>query len=209
MPAGGLRDFLGEGRRGEEFQMSINNDQDVIDQVTRVGQIMAIGLIVGAAVLLGIAIAFNPMGGAANGAMEVGVILTWVAVVFAAILLPMSVIIPGLVTRQQRRNIAAGKWTPPFNPKARGSASGAETSQSDTGKLAFVYQNQFIIGAALNESPTFFAAIAYMIGRESLALGLACVLLLALALRFPTRTRVASWIDRQQELLIQDRQAGG
>ena len=46
-----------------------------------------------------------------------------------------------------------------------------------------------------------------MIGRNPLALGVALLLLAAFASRFPTRTRVASWIECQQELLAQDRQA--
>jgi hypothetical protein len=46
-----------------------------------------------------------------------------------------------------------------------------------------------------------------MIGRNPIALGMALLLLAAFAPRFPTRTRVASWIERQQELLAQDRQA--
>jgi hypothetical protein len=46
-----------------------------------------------------------------------------------------------------------------------------------------------------------------MIGRNPIAQGVAFLLLAAFAPRFPTRTRVVSWIERQQELLAQDRQA--
>lgn len=46
-----------------------------------------------------------------------------------------------------------------------------------------------------------------MIGRKPIALGVALLLLAAFAPRFPTRTRVASWIERQQEWFAQDRQA--
>jgi hypothetical protein len=46
-----------------------------------------------------------------------------------------------------------------------------------------------------------------MIGRNPIALGVALLLLAAFAPRFPTRTRVASWIECQQELPAQDRQA--
>jgi hypothetical protein len=63
------------------------------------------------------------------------------------------------------------------------------------------------MGAALNEGPAFFASLAYLIGSHPIALGLAVLLIGALIVRFPTRLRIASWIDRQQELLIQDRQA--
>jgi hypothetical protein len=66
---------------------------------------------------------------------------------------------------------------------------------------------QFIAGAALNEGPAFFASIAYMIVSRPVALGVALLLLGALIIRFPTRPRIASWIEGQQELLVQDRQA--
>ena len=46
-----------------------------------------------------------------------------------------------------------------------------------------------------------------MIGRNPIALRVALLLLAAFVPRFPTRTRAASWIECQQELLVQDRQA--
>jgi hypothetical protein len=46
-----------------------------------------------------------------------------------------------------------------------------------------------------------------MIGRNPIALDVALLLLAAFARRFPTRMRAASWIERQQVLLAQDRQA--
>ncbi len=46
-----------------------------------------------------------------------------------------------------------------------------------------------------------------MIGRNPIALGVALLLLAPFAPRFATCTRVASWIERQQVLLAQDRQA--
>ena len=71
----------------------------------------------------------------------------------------------------------------------------------DTGKLAFVYQTQLIIGSALCEGMAFFAAIAYMLERNPLALGMALILLACLAVRIPTRDRVNAWIDQQQSML--------
>ncbi len=89
----------------------------------------------------------------------------------------------------------------------RGRRRHSEALRSDTGKLASVYLTQFIIGAAINEGLAFFACLAYLIGKNPIAMGLALLLLVALVARFPTRLRFASWVDRQQELLVQDRQA--
>jgi hypothetical protein len=139
--------------------------------------------------------------------MALGDLITWAAVAITAMMLPMSMIVPGLIASQNRRNIAAGTWKPASGQYPPGSPFGPESLQSDAGKLAFVYQTQFIIGAALNEGPAFFVLVAYMLEKNPIALGLAILLLVALAARFPTRLRVSSWIDRQQELLTQERQA--
>ena len=213
--------------------MSMPNDEDVMNSVTRTIQIIAGSLITGVAVMLGVSVAVAPIVGAppgaggavgagqaldanagpppAAGSMDLGEILTWAAVAAAAAILPLSFLLPGWITDQNRRSIAAGTWVPPsrVNPNVLNPSApfGPESLQSDTGKLAVLYQTQFIVGAALNEGPAFFACIAYMIGKNPIALGLALMLLVALIARFPTRLRVASWIDRQQELLLQERQA--
>jgi hypothetical protein len=189
--------------------MSTTDDQAMIDSVARADQIIAAAMIAAAVVMIGVSIVVDPMGGQrpAAGTIDVGEVITWTAVAFAAVLLPMSVIVPGLIPRQNRQRIAAGKWTPPSPQNSRSSPSAPEMFHSDTGKLASVYQAQFIVGIALIEGPTFFAALAYMLGRNPIAMGLACLLLAAHVVRFPTRLRVSSWIDGQQELLIQERQA--
>ena len=213
--------------------MSMTDDQDMLSSMTCTIQIIAGSLITGVAVMLGVSVAVAPivvpcrpraglrvpasglMLGAgphpAAGPMEIGEILTWTAVAVAAAGLPLSFLVPGWITAQNRRSIAAGTWVPPsgVNRNAPGTPapSSPETLQSDTGKLASVYQMQFIVAAALNEGPAFFACLAYMIGKNPIAMGLALLLLVALIARFPTRLRFASWVDRQQELLVQDRQA--
>jgi hypothetical protein len=197
--------------------MSMSSDQDVIDLVTRTLQIIVAALITGVVVFLGISSVVAPILGAPPGAggaggagppaaagpMDLRDVITWTAVAFAAVGLPLSFLLPGWMSNQNRRSIAAGTWNAPGTPALFGPGA----LESDTGKLAFVYQTQLIVGAAMNEGPAFFAVVAYMLGKNPIALGLAVLLLVAMVVRFPTRLRVASWIDRQQELLIQDRQA--
>jgi hypothetical protein len=213
--------------------MSTTNDRDVIDSVTRTSPIIAAGLITGVLVMLGVSVVLAPsfkarpgVGGAveagrmpdanagprpAPGPADLGEILTWTAVAFAAVGLPLSVVVPRWITDQNRRSIAAGTWVPPGrgDRKARGAPTpiDLEAPESDTGKLASVYSVQFIVGAALNEGQAFFASLVYLIESHPIALGLALLLLVALIVRFPTRLRIASWIDGQQELLLRDRQA--
>lgn len=213
--------------------MSMTSDQDVIDSVTRTSQIIAAAMIAGVVTMLGVSVWLAPTLGARPGAggppevarapdanagpgretgpTDVGEMLMWAAVAFAAAGLPLSVLIPRRFTDQNRRSIAAGTWVPPGGANRHAphapSAIGPAAPESDAGKLASVYMTQFITGAALNEGLAFFATIAYMIGRHPVALGLALLLLGGLIVRFPTRPRIASWIEGQEELLVQDRQS--
>jgi len=63
------------------------------------------------------------------------------------------------------------------------------------------------MGAALNEGAAFFAGVAYLIGKDPIALGAGFLLVGALVVRFPTAHRVALWIAKQEEMLFLERQA--
>jgi hypothetical protein len=132
-------------------------------------------------------------------------ILTYTALAFTAVVLPLSFVVPGLIARQNRQAIAAGNWSPPGQGGPAGRQISSEALGTDAGKLAMVYQVQLIIGAAMNEGVAFFAGIAYMLEKNPIALGLALLLLVGLILRFPTSRRVALWIERQQEQVLQER----
>jgi len=200
--------------------MSTTSEQDAIDKVTRTGQIIVGALIAGVVVLLAVASlveirpnAAVPAGGGAGAGAGAGMgrdwtssILTYTALAFTAVLLPLSFVVPGLITRQNRQAIAAGKWAPAGQGGPAEQQISSEALKTDAGKLAMVYQVQLIIGAAMDEGVAFFAGIAYMLEKDPIALGLALLLLVGLVVRFPTSRRVALWIDRQQEQLIQERE---
>jgi hypothetical protein len=194
--------------------MSTDGDDAAIGKYARQARIIICALVAGVAVFLVIATVVDVRPGAAAGAgggggpappqpaADVGRVITWMAVGIAALALPLSFVVPVVITNQGRRAIATGKPAPAPNPDF-----GADTDQSDTGRLAGLYMNQLIIGAAQAEGAAFFTAIAYMLGKDPIALGAAIVLVAAILVRFPTDERVARWIDRQQELLLLERQA--
>lgn len=177
--------------------MSTVSDQDMIDQFTRICQIIVGALVSGVVIFLGIA-----------ASIDLGIrrpadpFITYTAIAFAAVVLPLSIVVPGIIAARGRRAIAAGKSTLPPPPGIGPDALATEISQ-----LAAVYQQQLIIGAAMNEGLAFLAAMAYLIEKSPIALGLAILLVLGLMLRFPTRRRVELWIDQQREKLIIERQA--
>jgi hypothetical protein len=218
--------------------MSTAGDAELTDRITRTCQIIIGALVVGVLFFLGIAASIdlgtsrpvgpgavagqpaarqdgkpeairrpdanaNPNAGGFWDAFVSGPFLTYTAIAFAAIMLPLSLVVPGTIVAQNRRALAAGKSTvsPP-------QGIGTETPATETGRLAMIYQQQLILGAALNEGPAFCAAAAYLIEKSPIALGLAMLLVVGLILRFPTRRRVELWIDQQREKLILDRQAG-
>jgi hypothetical protein len=195
--------------------MSTDGDDAVIGKYARQARIIIGALVAGVAIFLGIATVVDLRPGAAAGAdagrggppppqpaADVGRVITWLAVGFAALTLPLSFIMPGVITSQNRRAIAAGKAAPAPDPHF-----GVDTNQSDTGRLAGVYMTQLIVGAAQAEGAAFFAGVAYMLGKDPIALGAAIVMVAAILVRFPTDRRVAQWIERQQELLLLERQA--
>jgi hypothetical protein len=215
--------------------MSTISDQASIGGIARTSQIIVGALI--ASVLVFLAIAFlvdlgqtapAPAGAGAGGGEVHGnaadakananaraaanpdafdTMITYLAVAFGVVALPLSFIVPALVANQNRRAIAAGTWAHQASGGVTAHQIIPEAIKTDAAKLAMVYPTQLIIGGALNEGAAFFAGVAYMIGKDPIALGLAFLLLGGLVVRFPTTGRVQLWIDQQQEKLILERQA--
>ena len=186
--------------------MSTSGDQDGSGPITRMGQIIVGALVAGVSIFLVIAVMLdldiNPGGavpvGAGGGAGAPGAgqpgtsmpILTYAALAFAAISLPMSVIVPGLVTRQRRSHDCQREVCAPDAGTAVTQGPGRDAPVSPVNAWRLAYLNQLIIGAAINEGATFFAAIAYLIEKNPIALVLAAVLIAGLIARFPTVDRV-------------------
>jgi hypothetical protein len=191
--------------------MSTADDQADIARMTGTLRVLAVAMLVGLLAFLGIA-SFVRM---QQGAMPPGAprrtsaVLTALAVGLGAAGLVASVTIPGAIANASRRRIARGTWRPP-RPAGRSDVAPPDPEPiGDAVKLAYVYQAQWIAGAAINEAPAFFAILAYMLEGNPIALGVALVLVLAMAMRIPSRPRVESWIEQQLQLVAQERQLGG
>jgi hypothetical protein len=198
--------------------MATIDEESWINRVARQGQIIVGALILGLVTFLGIASVIdlgapqpaqagaNPGGGVGGPAapgqdLSLGRLLTWMAIGFAAIDLPLSFLVAALITRQNRRAIASGRWPPPQTRLDTGAPP------TDAGKLAAVYSTQLIVAAAMIEGAAFFAGVAYLVGKDPIALGVGLLLIGVLITRFPTTDRVTRWIARQEELLLAERQA--
>jgi hypothetical protein len=177
--------------------MSDMTDSDALQPITRTCQIIVGALIMGVVIFLAIVLLVTPVGGAAIAAPGDSSlpVITYVAVALGLIDLVLSFVVPKINVARTRRQIALEK------PKQLYPAG-------DTGKLAQLYQTQLITGAALLEGGAFFAAIAYMLERNPMALAATLVLLCDLVARFPTADRINAWLDRQLGLLQEERQSG-
>ena len=195
--------------------MSMTSDQDAIRPVTRQGQIIVGALIAGVLIFLVIAtvvdLALKPDAGpparvgadaGAHPAQSVP-ILTYSAIVVGAACLPMSLIVPRLVAKQQRLAMVGGKSLPGQSPASTPALRPEAVPTAPIG-LPLAYLNQLIVGAAMNEGAAFFAGVAYLVEKNPIALAVALVLIAGLIARFPTASRVERWIEQQQEKLRED-----
>jgi hypothetical protein len=195
--------------------MSNISDEDTTNQVARVNQVIAAALVTGVLVFLTIAAMIDlgrapaiaaGAGANANGqpggrAGDLDQVLTWMAVVLAAALLPLSFVVSNFITAQNRRAIASGATSPP----GRGGDAVSPTAQTDIRKLTMLYNNQFIVGEAVLEGGAFFAAVAFLLTKNPIPFGIALVLVACMIARFPTAGRVQRWCEIQQEKLREER----
>ena len=130
--------------------------------------------------------------------------VAYVMLAVAAAMVLARVIVPRIVVAQARRKIREGTWTA---PKSNLPAAFGDTvwQNSDAGKLAIVLMTQTIVAAAILEGATFLLLVTYLIEHSPLCLGLAVVLLVALAAHFPTVSSCSTWIDEQLRLLDEER----
>mgnify|MGYP001260938337 FL=1 len=121
--------------------------------------------------------------------------LTYMSIVATFVAIVMAMIIPGVVIRNQRQAILAGKPKPP-------------EAARELGPLVAGYQTAIIIRRALVEGAAFFCLVAYMLERQSLSLVGAGVLLVFLLGGFPTRSKLEDAIENERTTIEQLRQMG-
>ncbi|WP_165246228.1 hypothetical protein [Paludisphaera soli] len=143
-------------------------------------------------------------GGGAAGPPILGLpLLTAVSVLFGAVSVVASILVPKLIV-----DGAIGQMAKGIRPDSTTSApTGAKQvdPESEADKLLPIYQTQLIIASALNEGGAFLAGIAYMMEGHAAAILVAGVLLALLLSRFPTAERIQAWIAAQLERLAAKR----
>lgn len=179
--------------------MSHNDEDARLDQRLLVMRLILGALAVGITGFLIVVVFIRASGGAKPPANFP--LITYIGLGWALLLLPVQALFPRLIVDRAARGRALAQGTP-LGPNA------ASPPLSERGAWYAVYQTRLIIGAAILEGGAFFLLIAYFLEGALPGLAGALVLLAVLITKFPSRTRVDSWIDQQQELIQQQRMSG-
>jgi len=190
--------------------MSTIDEQDLINRLTRRKQIGLVASVAGLLVWL-IVVAITANAGHPPPPASYGDIFGWVVAAAAVVSLPLSVFLPRRWLTKNRRQIAAGTW---YSQSRRWVDKSGELDEllkheairSDRGQLAYVCSQQCTVGGVLLILPLWLAGMVYIGTKSPIALAVGVLLTCGLFARFPTRTRLANWIDRQEEALLQERE---
>ena len=173
------------------------NLQEDLSGPVRTMQIIVVALTMGLLSFLAI-VCLLPSGGA-RGDFGVMPLLTCIGLGFAATLIVVRWIVLQIMTAGARRQILRGP-----SDTGRGKSS-SELPDRAAGQLIAFYQTRMIVSAALLEGPAFFLLTAHMVERSPWSLAAAIVMILGVVAHFPTRERVAGWVEQQMSLLREER----
>jgi len=194
--------------------------KDPLGTVVLTSQIITGALIAGPIPVLIIALFIGPMlgqrppgavppGGAAVAGQApdeaFNTILSYAAIGAGAIALLLSSITPRFISSSASKSVApSAPAAQPGKSAGTGKRPGPETADELRTKLLPQFQQQLIVRAAILEGAAFFASVAYLLTGNPVPACVAVALLVPMLVDFPTRTRVESWLERQQDKLRYD-----
>ena len=178
----------------EPRQSHVSHSQPVlnpaVDQQVRTLRIIVASLVMGCVTFLCVALYVREQLGRADTETP---LITYVGLVGLPVALGLRFLVPTQIARATRQRLIAAE-------------SGADsTDQSIATQLGMAYQTRTIIAGALLEGPTFLFLVAYLVEGSPIAIACAVVLTVALALHFPTSSRVENWIGEQIRLVEQEK----
>ena len=192
--------------------MSTDDWRDEIGSLLNTIRIIVGGLTAGPLIFMVIVLFMVQTGRnpAADGGAEMPLV-TYMALAWAGIAIPVRMIVVRMIDSGNRRRIADGTWQAPTGGQQQ--APLAQLAQrlehlGDAGKLLAVLNTRTIVGGAILEGCGFFSLIAYMIEQSPIALAAAIVMIVGVALHFPTKSSATHWIEDQLAAIEQLRQFG-
>ncbi len=176
-----------------------------VGRAVRTGQIIVAGMAAGPALFLAIVLALGSLAAAPGNDRQL--LLTWLALGFAAVMVALRFAVPGIVVARRRAAIARGEFKP--GDTARGPTPHFDRfieRTGDAGLLWLVYLTKTILAGATLEGASFFLLIAYLVEGDVLALVTAAVLIAGIVVMMPSKPGVLRWIEDQLRQVEQERQ---
>lgn len=117
---------------------------------------------------------------------------------FAGVEFMTQLIVPGIIFRKARLQIARGTWQP--NPQ-----NSSPMPKTDEGQLMAAFQSKTIVSVALIQGAGFANVYAYSAERQPVSLVISLALLFMLVAHFPLRFWLDGWLERQKRWLDEER----
>jgi hypothetical protein len=76
---------------------------------------------------------------------------------------------------------------------------------TDTAKLRAIYQTRLLNGMALVQVAALLVTVAYFVEGSIACLAVALIAIALLVMRFPTRSGMERWVDKQMTWIEQER----
>lgn len=168
---------------------------------------MMIGICFFAFIVLGLGLQANaPAGAAGQKAPAASGISAVLALPFIAPMLVAAYIVPGLVQKRARASLINGSWKGRMESMQQ---SGRPAPSNETEFLISSFQTSLIIQLALCEGNAFFSLMMVMITHERWLGLVAALMVVVIATRFPSQSRLTDWLERQRALILEEKQFGG
>jgi hypothetical protein len=162
--------------------MFTEDQRQRIKRSVRTLQVIVAAMAVGVLVFFGIVVAMP------GEAVEPPPLISYVAAAFALVCVAMSWVGPYFITGQVLRLLGLGS-------APEGASRFVQDMDDQTlARLLGVYQSRLIVACAPLEGGAFFNLIAYMMEGQTFSLMVAGVLVLLMAMWFPTMGRAEDWI---------------
>ena len=189
--------------------MSTDNWRDEIGPQVRTLQIVVGALVTGCLIFGAIVLYLGQVGQLPDGG-DGFPLMTYVGMFFACTAMAARVVALKIIESRARKRICEGTWQVPASSQQPASPQWVEMVEriGDRGRLSIVLHIRTIVGAAILEGSAFFLLVAYLLDESPLALAVAIVMIVGVALHFPTRSSATHWIENQLAAIEQLRQFG-
>lgn len=162
-------------------RMDAVNDEQIMTQLAgdlKRTQIVAGALVMGVLVFMGVVLVL--IQGNVQGADKAGM-LTWISGGFAGLMIMNHLLVPGIVVRQ----MVVAMQRESLTPEAR------------IDRLGGMFRTQLIITLALLEGAAMFCLVTVIVEKNVVSLGMAVLLIILMAVRFPGPSRLAWWVQER------------